>query len=418
MKLGIGTAIISPKDWQNLTMSGMGRRLPTRGVLEDIALQVFVMQVRDETTVVCVLDQLFITEPVATNIGRSVKERLPKAHLILCASHVHSATAIPFSGGPSALSQTGVESALETIYDGFRDALSEALGKMREVEVAAGRLPVPVRLGLNRRAKLDNGTCITAWDNGAMIPPGHKYVGPSSENADWIDVLAFREPGQSEPCGILSSYPSHVHFYEVPYFADEAAGSARRALEKKHPNLTLMYSLGCCGNIALGSAHPIPKNDEDSRIAWYKEKSNAYGEAFANIISDALSGLKYAPVEQMSYTSHREPGTERDQDKQIETLRLGPHAICAIPGEIFIEFDGDLRRDKPSESLLIMTYNRSFLGYVATALGFEEGSYETMRGTVKETGYISPTERVKSDLTTGDEIVAKAREQLVTLFRN
>jgi len=54
-----------------------------------------------------------------------------------------------------------------------------------------------------------------------------------------------------------------------------------------------------------------------------------------------------------------------------------------LAGEIFIEFDADLRRDKPSDSLLVMTYNRSFLGYVATALVFDEGSYETMRGTLK-----------------------------------
>lgn len=415
MKLGAGTAVISPKSWDKLTMSGMGRQIPTRGVLGDLCLEVFVLQEKNETAVICVMDQLFITESVATNIGVRTKQRLPQAHLILCAAHVHSATAVAQDASDN-LAAEGCAEALQVIYEGFSKALAQAQQNMREAEVAAGRIPVPIRLGLNRRAKLGNGTCITAWDNGALIPPGQKYFGKSSEDAKWIDVLAFREPGQAEPFAMLSSYPSHVHFYEVPYFADEAAGAARRAMKKRHPNLTLMYAVGCCGNIALGFAHPIPKNDEESRIAWYKEKSNAFGEAFAGILSDALGKMKYAPVNQMSYTFHREPGTERDQDLQIETLRLGPHAICAIPGEIFIEFDADLRRDKPSESLLIMTYNRSFLGYVATSLGFEEGSYETMRGTVKETGYLTPTERVKSDLNTGDSIVAKAREQLAALF--
>jgi len=417
MKLGAGTAVISPKSWDKLTMSGMGRRIPTRGVLEDLALEVFVLQEKDETAVICVVDQLFITEPVATNIGNRTRERLPHAHLILCADHIHSATAVAvIAPGKDNLTSDGCAEALEIIYEGFSKALAQALQDVREVEVAAARIPVPIKLGLNRRAKLGNGTCITAWDNGALIPPGQKCAGKSSEDAKWIDVLAFREPGRTEPFAMLSSYPSHVHFYEVPYFADEAAGAARRAMKKRYPNLTLMYALGCCGNIALGSAHPIPKNDEESRIAWYQEKSNAFGEAFAGILSDALGELSYAPVNQMSYTSHREPGTEREQDLQIETLRLGSHAICVIPGEIFIEFDADLRRDKPSNSLLVMTYNRSFLGYVATSLGFEEGSYETMRGTAKETGYLSPTERVKSDLATGDSIVAKAREQLTALF--
>jgi hypothetical protein len=417
LKLGIGTAVISPKSWDKLTIDGMGRRIPIRGVLEDLGLQVFVLQEKDEIAVICVLDQLFITEAMATNITLRTKERLPQAHLILCARHVHSATAIAQGDGDN-LAAESCAATLEIIYEGFSQALGLALQDLREVEVAAARIPVPVRLGLNRRAKLGNGTCITAWDNGALIPPGQKYVGPSSDDAKWIDLLAFREPGRAEPHALLSSYPSHVHFYEVPYFTDEAAGAARRAMKQQHPHLTLMYALGCCGNIALGFAHPIPGNDEETRIAWYKEKSKAYGEAFAGIVSDALGQLSYAPVNQMNYTSHRQPGTERDQDLQIETLRLGPHAICVIPGEIFIEFDADLRRGAPSESLLVMTYNRSFLGYVATALGFEEGSYETIRGTAKETGYLTPTERVKSDLDTGDAIVAKAREQLETLFQN
>ena len=178
-----------------------------------------------------------------------------------------------------------------------------------------------------------------------------------------------------------------------------------------------MYALGCCGNIALGFAHPIPKNDEESRIAWYKEKSRVFGEAFAGIISDQLGRLQYAPVDTLRYTRHHQPGPHHEQSLTVETLRLGSHAICAIPGEIFIEFDDDLRRDTPAGSLLVMTYNNSFLGYVATALGFEEGSYETMRGTARETGYSSPTERVKSDLDTGDSIVRLARSQVTELFK-
>jgi hypothetical protein len=180
LKLGVGTAVVSPKSWDKLTMSGMGRQIPTRGVLEDLGLQVFVLQEKDETAVICEVDQLFITEALATNIGMRTKERLPKAHLIFCATHVHSSTAVPHEPGKDNLTSEGCMEAMEIIYDGFSHALGQALQDMREVEVAAARIPVPIKLGLNRRAKLSNGTCITAWDNGAMIPPGQKYVGKSS----------------------------------------------------------------------------------------------------------------------------------------------------------------------------------------------------------------------------------------------
>lgn len=414
MKLGVGTAVISPKVWDKISMQGMGRREKTRGVLEDLALQVFVLQEKEETAVICVMDQLFTMQNDAAELTKRCRARVPNAHFILCASHVHSSSAQAVDESEEA--KRNCDAALQLVFEGFDRALDEALKSPCEAEVAAGRFFVPMPLGLNRRAKLDNGTCITCWDNGAMVPPGHKVFGKSSEDAKWIDVLAFREPGKKEPVAILSSYPSHVHFYEVPYFTDEAAGAARRAVKKRHPNLTLMYAVGCCGNTALGFAHPIPKNDEESRIAWYREKSNAFGEAFADVLDQNLPKLKYAPVDEMAYTRFHDSRPEREQSLTVETLRLGPHAICGIPGEIFIEFDADLRHNLPAESLLVMTYNNSFLGYVATALGFEEGSYETMRGTAKETGYLTPTERVKSDLDTGDSIVRRAREQLAGLF--
>lgn len=415
MKLGTGSAVISPRVWDKITMSGMGRRIPTRGVLEDLRAQVFILQEKSETVVVSTIDQLFISEEMADSIGDRVRKRLPEAKLILCATHVHSAEAIPFDRNDPVAKQN-CAAAREIVYEGYSAAFEQALGNLREVEVASDRIHVPVPLGLNRRGRLDNGSCITAWDNGAMIPPGHKLAGKSSEDATWIDVLAFREPGQSRPRALISSYPSHVHFYEIPYFTDEAAGAARRALKKLRPEAEMVYALGCCGNIALGFAHPIPGNDEETRIAWYKEKSNAFGETFARVLDEQLDKLEYRPVDSLAYTSYREPGTERLQDMLIETLRIGSHAITVMPGEMFIEFDGQLRAGQPAESLLVMTYNRSFLGYVATPLGFEEGSYETMRGPVTQVGYLTPTERVKSELTTGDFIVGKAREQLATLF--
>jgi hypothetical protein len=414
MKLGVGTAIISPKVWDNISMQGMGRQEKTRGVLYDLTLQVFVLQAGGQTAVVCVMDQLFTMQEDAAELTKRCHAQVPNAHFILCATHVHSSSATPHEDSPEA--RRNAAAALQIVFEGFSEALTKALKDPREVEVAAGRFFVPMRLGMNRRAKLANGTCVTAWDNGAMIPPGQKVVGRSSEDAKWIDVLAFREPGKTEPMAMISSYPSHVHFYEICYFTDEAAGAGRRAVQKRHPNLTLMYSVGCCGNTAMGFAFPIPKNDEESRIAWYKEKSGAFGEAFADVIDANLPKLRYAPVNEMRYVRHQDLRMEREEAITIETLRLGPHAICGIPGEIFIEFDADLRRNLPAESLLVMTYNNSFKGYIATALGFEEGGYETIRGTVKETGYLTPTERVKADLTTGDEVVGRARQQLAELF--
>ena len=416
IKLGTATFLVSPVAWDGVTLDGMPRILPTRGVLDDLQTDVFVLQDGTRTAVIATLDQCFITDDHFSNLRARLDGRLPGAHLILCSTHDHSGTAIPFDRADEKAAGN-CTAARKIVYDGFSSALEQALREMREVEVAAGRIRLPVWLGRNRRAKLANGACIQAWGAGPLIPPGQKCAGKSGPDAVWIDVLAFRDPDAAEPRAMLSSYASHVHLYEIPYFSGEVAGAARRVMRERHPDLHLMYALGFAGDNALQFAHPIPKDDEDSRIEWQKEKAAAFGAAFSAALSDQLRTLKYSAVDSLQYTSDSEPGIRKGECMLVETLRIGPHAVCSLPGEMFIEFEQQLRRDMPCETLLPMAYNRSLLGYIATPLGFEEGGYETMRGSVDKIPYSKDySGPVRSRTDSGRLILAKAREQLGTLF--
>jgi len=414
LKLGTATAIITPTEWEQVTMNGMPRLIPNQGVLDDLQADVFVLQDGGNTVVICTLDQVFVTHDDQSNIEARLKLRLPGAHLIICSTHNHSSTAIPF-GQKSEQAEANCAAAREIMYQGFSTALNQALQDMREVEVAARRIPLPMQLGLNRRGKLSNGGCTQAWGAGPLIPPGHKCVGKSGGDATWIDVLAFREPGATEPHALLSSYPSHIHLYEVPLFTGEVAGGARMSMRQRHPGIHLMYSIGIAGDVAQQFAHPIPVDDEPSRIAWQKEKTAAFGAAFSQVLSDSLQGLRYSSVDMIQYACHHEPGKRQEECLLVQSLRLGPHALCSLPGEMFIEWDGHLRRDMSCETLLPMTYNCSNLGYIPTQLGFEEGSYEAMRGPVEK---MVPEETAgqKGSPNTGEIIVEKARKQLASLF--
>ncbi len=415
LKLGTAKSVISPRTWEKVTMDGMNRLLPTRGVMDDLSVDVFVLQDGKGTVVLCTLDQLFIPEPVFLNIEAITNRCLPNAHLILCATHDHSSTAVPVEPD-SAEAISECAAAREIIYEGFSSALEQALKDLAEVELAAKRVSLPTPLGLNRRAKLANGTCVNAWGAGPVIPPGQKWAG-KGDDALSVDLMAFRKPGQAQPKAVLSSYASHIHFHEIPCFTGEAAGAARRAMHKRHPGLHLLYALSFAGDVAVLFPHPIPKDDEDSRIAWNQESSLAFGDAFSGALSEYLNDLAYAPVEEFRYRALEVAGPKEGEFLLLQSLRLGPHVLCSIPGEMFISWEKQLRQDLPGQTLLVMAYNRSNLGYVAAPLEFEEGSYETMRGPVDQVGYFSPDAGVKSGTQTGADVIEKARSEIGELFR-
>jgi len=425
LKLGKSRAVITPDLSNNTTLDGMGRLGPILGVQDDLHAELFLLQDGKQTVVLCALDQVFISEGhlahlfpsegLFPTLNSKVSQRLPGAILILCSTHCHSATVIPKTANEET-SAADCVAARNIIYEGVMAALEMALQDMREVEVAADRFPLVPALAGNRRTKLGNGTVIQGWGAGPLIPPGQKCVGKAGPDANWIDLIAFREPGTSRPLALISSYPSHIHFYEIPLVTGEAAGAAKNALHAANPDLQLMYCLGFGGDNAMEFAHPMPKDDEPSRIAWQKEKSVAFGEAFAQAVSARLPALHYSRVEEMQYVSDYKMWEAHGKHMLVECLRLGNYALCSLPGEMFLAYEETLRSDMPCEALLTIGYNRSDLGYVATSLGFEEGGYETIRGPSDIVDYHSPSARAKSDMDSGATVVQIANGQLQKLF--
>lgn len=415
LTLGTHRAYISPPDVTNLHPAGMSRLQPSPGFLDELEINLMVLRDGRRTAVICLSDELFITREEYEDFCGLLEERAPGACLIVCATHDHSATPVPH-GKPTPEMHAAIRSAREKVRAGFISSLEAALGDLTEVEVAAARIPFPGTLSGNRRAKLGNGSAISAFGAGPLIPPGQKCAGRPGPDPAEIDLLAFRQPGHSHPKALLTGYSSHIHIYEIAYFNTEAAGAARNALRARFPGTHPFYSIGFAGDVAIQKVHPCAGDDEPFRIEWEKESLRAHGEAFAEAVARGLPSLKYAPAGGLDFLRHSEPGPSNEEFLLVETLRIGPHAVCSLSGEMSLAWEEELRAGLPCASLLSMAYNASWLGYVSPPLAFEEGSYETMRGPSDIFGYPTPTTRAKSATTTGARILALARRQLQTLF--
>jgi hypothetical protein len=167
----------------------------------------------------------------------------------------------------------------------------------------------------------------------------------------------------------------------------------------------------------MQSCHPVRGDDDESaRVQWQKDSALAYGQAFAEALLKGLPTLHYAPTGGLRFVRYEEPGPSNEEFILVETLRIGNHAICSVSGEFSLAFEALLRHQLPCASLLSLGYNRSWVGYVSSALAFEEGSYETHRGPSDFCPYPTPTTRAKSATTTGDHMIAIAKKQLTSLF--
>ena len=416
LMLGTASAVITPPDLSGLTLDGMPRQISTQCKLEDLEIHLFLLQGSGAAAVLCVIDRLFIPEQEHARLQSIVNKLLPGTPLMLCATHSHSATASPF-GAPSPEALEKIASILERIESRFTYCMEVAMNSMRAVEVAAARIPLSENTGSNRRAKMSNGTCASAFAGGPFIPPGQRWVAMGGPDPEVFDALVFREPGKEEPYAILTAYASHIHFYEIPYLNGEGASAARHALHGILPDVHFAYTVSCPGDIALRFPHPIPHDEESSRIEWQKTSSKAFGVSFAKALTEGLAGLQYTAAGHLQYTRYLKEGPWPLERMLVETLRVGDHALCTIPGEVSLQWEAEIRDGLACESLMLIGYNSSWIGYVATPLGFEEGSYETMRGPANLVGYSEPNARVKSGTKTGEQMVTIARSQVADLFQ-
>lgn len=61
---------------------------------------------------------------------------------------------------------------------------------------------------------------------------------------------------------------------------------------------------------------------------------------------------------------------------RLQVARIGPALFVALPGETFVEFGLDLRRELGSPHVFVLGYTNESIGYVPTRAAYDEGGYE------------------------------------------
>jgi hypothetical protein len=386
---GFAKVDITPPEPKGMNLFGMPRPVHgARGVLDPLFARAGYLESGRHQLLMIELDLCLVQhEFMATTLDaladdREVRKALARGtgiagkNIWLCATHCHSSV-----GEERATTRPAMAQVLRR-YIAMLTAKLTAVGlaaarKKQRVEIGYGQGAIENVAG-NRRAKLSDGTVVTAWADGPSPPPGVRIVdrGPVDPR---VGAVVFRAMNH-RPVGAIVNYSSHIHLYPVLGFSSELAGAVARKLDRALPGLTTVYTNGAEGNVSL-CAHVKPQPRRRSQ--WnraYRQERDRLGARMLRKILELYRGMTFERTVRMDMneTTLRIPfGRGEKAPERLAAVTLNELALLGEAEEMFVEFALGVKAGSPYRATFVvgMSGRRNF--YFPTTHAVEEGGYET-----------------------------------------
>jgi neutral ceramidase len=414
-QVGVAWRDISPENPELLTPTGMGRLVPTRGVLDPLRMEAMAIRAGGELAFFTTSDLRVIEWEWMGEIRQAVAKKTGADPMKVFFSAVHNHCSSPAAVNRSPQAKAAEQKAIRKIVDAFIDSCVEAAGNLAPAEIAAVTTHLLEPMGENRRARLSNGTCANAWGSGPVLPPGKKYAGPGGPDSTRVDILCARRVGEERPFAVFTSYASHPHLYALPYFSGETVGALKRRIEQLLPGALSLHADHCGGDVDLHCVHPAP--DEDAaQVEWFRKSTALLAERFGRCVAPAIPKTGYFRPQALRHRYYASEGLQGPLTMPlmaINVVALDDLALISLPCELFIEFGMRIHAGSPFAHSILMAYDSTDVEYTPPAIAFEQGSYEVMRGprgSEEEARTRGSKIQVQPD--TGEVITAKTLEIL------
>ena len=410
LEIGVAAQEVVFSKPELLTPTGMGRLGPTLGTLQPPRMEAMAVRAGGELAVITTGDLRTIPYEWIVRMRREIAERIgcDEQRVLFSGDHNHCFNPIAYGDSPEAAQ--AAEAADDQIQQTIIDVAVRAVERLAPAEIAATTIELSETIGQCRRALVSNGTAVSAWGSHPAAIWGVKIAAPGGPDPTTVGLVAIRRPGETAPVAVLVNYDSHPHLCGLRYFSGENPGGIKRRIERLVPGATCLYTHGTGGNIDMHCIHPMP-DDEDDQRAWFERSIETIAERMANDVVPALDGMTYHRPDRLTHAYWSTEAESTDQKRRMVILNaigVGEVAFVSMPGEMFLEFGLEIRGRSPFDETVLMGYNGSRQGYVAKPIGYEQGSYETMRGpstSREEEDVRKPVIRARVE--TGDEVTAE-----------
>lgn len=357
------------------------------------------------TVAILSMDLIGLDFDLVDVVRRVVQERtgIPSHAVLLNASHTHAG---PASRVFNAMGPRD-EPYIDLLCRKLAGIVQQAMNEMRAATLGFGS--VPLQIGINRRESTTRGTVL-----------GRNYGGPTCPSLDLVALLDSR----GEPFAALFSHACHpttVGGENLAISAEWCGVACDLVKQEMGGGVTPLFLQGCCGDInphprgrwsdveahgrAAGLAAlealeeaasarlsqcerieadeviadlPVrpPRSEAEARssVEEWSEKLEEERSAGSHE-SKVLWAEGLLRFHQMELEAAQSPDAPAPIRFAIQRLRLGEAQFVGFPGEMFVAYQNDLRKQAPGP-LLALGYTNGIHGYVPTAAAYLLGGYE------------------------------------------
>lgn len=376
------------------------------GVDTPIYARALVCANEELTLGIVVVDLCFVTRELTELARESIAKAIGVAgeHILISATHTHA--------GPSGFAG----SQLGRLGEGEDDKLTKFLVKqITQSVVEAHNNSVPAEIGFDY-GHLDTLTRNRQQNNNVVIDPQ-------------VGVLKVQKKGSREMIGVLANFTGHPVILggNNLLLSSEYPGQACRTVEESLGGVAIVTQ-GACGDITMHRNGSIPEevtrigrilggeiiktvesivvSEDDAlftQVQAVKVEPRAIPtmkEAAANIkarkealdvakaaerskiiVSDLQREVNAANTTFMVAQKLKEfPDTlEHSTNTSIQVMQIGPMIMVAIPGEMFVEFQLEMKQriqQDTGKPAVVVGYANDYIGYIITPRAHETGGYE------------------------------------------
>ena len=388
-----------------------GRERPIREIWEPLRVDAIVLDDGSTRAVLAGFDLCGLLEET----HRWIREAMGAAAgvdpelVIANSSHTHSAPYLA-SALDRRLRPFGLENSepayVEAVVDAAGAAVGDAVARLSAVGVIRVGHGSVVRVGANRRPKLDG---VTVHRYGRPEEPELRNLPEGLIDPD-VHLLAI-DGVDGAPLGTVAVYACHPTaagggFQTVA--SPDFVGPARSDIERT-TGAPMVFLQGCGGNVGTGKW--IAGTPAEDVAAMGARLATGIREGLGRATPVDLGPLQigarrvdlpYEDVSDLASIEERFTEAARSGDlskahevgdrlvfaqllaggwrPRVVALRAGDLALVSLPGEVFVNHGQRVRAESPIAETIVTAYDDNSLQYVPTEPDFPEGSYEVDGG--------------------------------------
>jgi len=393
LKAGLARVVITPPVGARL--SGYADRIqPSIGILDELYAKALVLDDGEERAALVVCDLIGLGRDIINDARRRIRSPagIKEENVMITSTHTHTGPDLEFVG----------EAWIENLKSQIAGVVYAASDCLKEARFGAAKGQCLV--GSNRRNPNSpySPYFLYSWPEGPMDPA----------------VLVLRiEDVSGRVMGALVNYACHAVTLgpRELRISRDFPGYALRILEDAWgQDIVAIFMNGCCGNINpmwiwdRPDLSPTPRRMMPESLEERLKETGRLGhilgaeslkaaESIIDLTCEAKLKVKRVevslpvrediPERMLKRIKDAKPGEPRyeycqrilrgeDIVTEVQAMALDDVAIVGVPGEVFVEYQIEIRKCSPYEYTFVSELANDSIGYIPVAKAYEEGGYE------------------------------------------